>query len=338
MGDVISYQGRVVIDGKPFDGTARFKFAIINAQGAQAWSSSEMLLNVKGGIYETRLGDSVQAPPIDGALLSDSNSPKLRIWIDRNGEGWNALGDDVALASARTPQAAPLAPPGYPTTSTINHGESGAILAELRAIHTLLIAEQSGGRQREASTVVSVPIAAMPSIGKENAPLVLVEFVDFQNPLCIWFQRETFEKLKSRYVDSGSLRIVSQVLPEPFNTSAEFAARAAVYAHTQGKYWPLREKLLAANTMLSPEGLAKMVADVGLDPAKLAANSSTKVTDGALQKALAGAKAAGIDSAPAFVLGREADGIVTGINMTGAQPFERIEGEIHKLLPSAGAK
>jgi len=97
MGDVISYQGRVVIDGKPFDGTARFKFAIINAQGAQAWSSSEMLLNVKGGIYETRLGDSVQAPPIDGALLSDSNSPKLRIWIDRNGEGWNALGDDVAL-------------------------------------------------------------------------------------------------------------------------------------------------------------------------------------------------------------------------------------------------
>jgi predicted DsbA family dithiol-disulfide isomerase len=127
-------------------------------------------------------------------------------------------------------------------------------------------------------------------------------------------------------------------LPEPFNSSAELAARGAVYSRTQDKYWPLREKLLAPDVALSPSALAKMAADVGLDPAKLAANSSTGETDDALKKARADARAAGIDSAPAFVLGRETDEIVTGIKMAGAQTFERMAAEVHKLLPAAAVK
>ena len=338
MAEVISYQGRVIIDGKPFNGTARFKFAIINAQGSQAWSSGDMVLDVRAGIYEVRLGDSVQAPPIDGALLADGNSPKLRIWIDRAGQGWASLGDDVPLASARIPAAAPSRLANDSPQSATGPGGSAAVLAELHAIHTLLISQQGGGRQREALEIVSASIDDLPSLGKENAPLVLLEFVDFENPLCTWYQREVFEKLKTRYVDSGSVRIVSEVLPEPFNSSAELAARAAVYARAQGKYWPLRERLMAADGTLAPDRLAKVAAEVGLDPANLAANSSTKETDSALQKAAADARAAGIDSAPGFVLGRATNGIVTGIKMNGAQPFARMEAEIDKLLPSKGAR
>ena len=69
---VVSYQGRVSVNGQPFSGVGQFKFAIVNADGTQAyWSNdgtgvstmpftptSYVTLNVASGLFDVLLGDT----------------------------------------------------------------------------------------------------------------------------------------------------------------------------------------------------------------------------------------------------------------------------------------
>ena len=96
--DGVYYEGRLSVDGVPFAGTGRFKFAIIGGQGATLWSSSEISLTVSDGVYAVRLGESAQAPPISAAILG-TPPPKLRIWFFREGKGWALAAADVPLSS-----------------------------------------------------------------------------------------------------------------------------------------------------------------------------------------------------------------------------------------------
>ena len=75
---------------------------------------------------------------------------------------------------------------------------------------------------------------------------MLVEFTDFQCPYCITFQREVFAALKTKYVETGKLRLFSRNVPQVFHPQAGPAAKAARCAEAQGKFWPMRERLLAA--------------------------------------------------------------------------------------------
>ena len=60
-------------------------------------------------------------------------------------------------------------------------GQGAAILAELRAIHALLAGGgQQGAPPQAAPEPATVSLAGEPSLGSPAAPLVLVEFTDFQ--------------------------------------------------------------------------------------------------------------------------------------------------------------
>jgi hypothetical protein len=105
--DVVYYEGRLSVDGVPFAGTGRFKFALVGGQGAALWSSGDISLTVSDGVYAVRLGESVQAPPIDSAVLRGTPPPKLRIWFHRDGKGWVVAGADVPLTSKPVTPAKP---------------------------------------------------------------------------------------------------------------------------------------------------------------------------------------------------------------------------------------
>lgn len=99
--DGVYYEGLLSVDGVPFDGTARFKFALIGENGAAVWSSNDISLTVSGGVYAVRLGESAQAPPIGAAVLRGTPPPKLRIWFHRGGRGWAVAGVDVPLTGSQ---------------------------------------------------------------------------------------------------------------------------------------------------------------------------------------------------------------------------------------------
>lgn len=82
-----------------------------------------------------------------------------------------------------------------------------------------------------------------PSIGPNDAPVTLMVWSDFQCPACKYalpFLEEAVAKFE------GKVRLVHKFYPLKFHTRGEPAARAAIAAMMQRRYWPM-EKLLFEN-------------------------------------------------------------------------------------------
>ncbi|MEO6785810.1 MAG: hypothetical protein ABI318_06720 [Chthoniobacteraceae bacterium] len=104
--DGVYYEGRLSVDGVPFEGTGHFKFALIGDDGATLWSSADISLTVHEGVYAIRLGESAQAAQISPAVLRRTPLPKLRIWFLRERKGWVSACADVPL-SMKSPASPP---------------------------------------------------------------------------------------------------------------------------------------------------------------------------------------------------------------------------------------
>ncbi|MFJ8921133.1 DsbA family protein [Streptomyces sp. NPDC102415] len=72
--------------------------------------------------------------------------------------------------------------------------------------------------------------------GRTDAPVVLIEYADFQCGYCGKFARDTEPELIKRYVGDGTLRIEWRNFPI-FGEASEAAARAAWAAGRQDRFW-----------------------------------------------------------------------------------------------------
>ncbi|MEU2675654.1 thioredoxin domain-containing protein [Streptomyces sp. NPDC007107] len=72
--------------------------------------------------------------------------------------------------------------------------------------------------------------------GRTDAPVVLIEYADFQCGYCGKFARDTEPELIKRYVDDGTLRIEWRNFPI-FGEASEAAARASWAAGRQDRFW-----------------------------------------------------------------------------------------------------
>jgi protein-disulfide isomerase len=80
-------------------------------------------------------------------------------------------------------------------------------------------------------------------IGLEDAPLTLYEVLDYECSACAVVSRRLFPALKTRYVDSGLVRVVFVDYPLPVHANAEYAARAARCADEQAAFSTFQEAL-----------------------------------------------------------------------------------------------
>jgi protein-disulfide isomerase len=218
--------------------------------------------------------------------------------------------------------------------------QADAILTELKAIHQLL--------QNKPAAVAAAPAPAVNekvkmsvgegwhAMGREDAPVTLVEFTDYQCPFCRRFEGDTFSQLKKEYIDTGKVRFVSRDLPLDFHPNAPSAAMAARCAGDQGKFWEIRNAMmLDTATDLGAGALTKYAEKVALDmPAFNRCMSDKKYTD-AIQKDKTDAGAAGISGTPSFVIGKSGSKEIDGERVVGAVPFSVFDTAIKDAL---GAK
>jgi len=71
-------------------------------------------------------------------------------------------------------------------------------------------------------------------LGDEDAPVVIVEFSDYQCPYCSKFQSETLPLIKENYIDTGKVKLIYRDFPIPSHADAQFAAIAAECVAEQG--------------------------------------------------------------------------------------------------------
>jgi protein-disulfide isomerase len=64
------------------------------------------------------------------------------------------------------------------------------------------------------------------------------------------------------------VKFIYKEFPLPMHSNALPAARAALAAGKQGKFWEMHDKLFANQRSLSPETIKQFAQDIGLDMAK----------------------------------------------------------------------
>lgn len=79
--------------------------------------------------------------------------------------------------------------------------------------------------------------------GAPDAPIVIVEFSDFQCPYCLRHHVETQPILDEQYVDTGKVRFVYKHFPLSIHPQATAAGVAAECASDQGAFWEMSDLL-----------------------------------------------------------------------------------------------
>jgi len=99
--------------------------------------------------------------------------------------------------------------------------------------------------------------------GPDSAPVTLVEYGDYECPYCGQAEIVIRELLREF---GDELRYVWRHLPlGDVHLNAQMAAEAAEAAGSQGAFWPMHDRLLAAQDKLAPEDLRESAQELGLD-------------------------------------------------------------------------
>jgi protein-disulfide isomerase len=169
------------------------------------------------------------------------------------------------------------------------------------------------------------------AIGKNDAPVTIVQYVSLNCPSCGAFQAETLPKLKKAYIDKGKARIIVREFPED-NASAQ--AAAAVRCVPAKDYFKAVDKLVAhqkdwAGPDAKKDGLFNLVKFSGVKRDKFdACLTSQSITD-AVALVKDRGKTFGVTVSPTF--------FVNGKKVAGAVSYEEMQGVIEAALATPQA-
>lgn len=177
--------------------------------------------------------------------------------------------------------------------------------------------------EEEWKKVVANPVAVK---GREDAPVTIVEFTDYQCPFCRRYFDEAYKKIISDYVETGKVRYLVHDLPLPFHENADEAAVAARCAGKEGKYWEMHDKLFEKQEEWQGSSevkaaLARYGKEVGVD---ISDCQDDEEVAGEVRNDVSLANEVGATGTPTF--------FINGRLLVGAQPYESFKTMIEEEL------
>lgn len=185
------------------------------------------------------------------------------------------------------------------------------------------VAQVPSATQPPRVTRYDVPSEGFPSIGPEDAPIVIVEFSDFQCPFCKRFNDDTFKQLMDAY--PGKIRFVYRHLPlTSIHPEALPAAEATMCANEQNSFWAYHDKLFENQDKLGRELYMEIAGSLNLDITAFENCLGTGKYKELIQQDSDFAVKLGIQSTPTF--------FINGLALVGAQPLEAFKQTIDMEL------
>lgn len=123
-------------------------------------------------------------------------------------------------------------------------------------------------------TIYNIETTGFPSLGPADAPIVIVEFSDYQCPFCWRWYAQVYKPLLDAY--PGKIRFVYRNYPLSFHPNAMASAEAALCAGDQKAYWQYHNALFDNYLALYQEDQGRVLdqatynqfaSDLGLDVA-----------------------------------------------------------------------
>ncbi len=163
-------------------------------------------------------------------------------------------------------------------------------------------------QQEQVVKIENIPIEGYPSMGPEDAEIVLIEFSDFGCSFCAKWHNETFDALMDAYPDQ--IRFVYRDVP----FRAFPASEAALCARDQGFFWEYHDKLFSYEYGLDDNAFIQYAQELSLNMDDFNTCMNDHWFEADVQADLEFATSQlGINSTPTF--------FVNGTRLVGAQPI-----------------
>lgn len=178
----------------------------------------------------------------------------------------------------------------------------------------------AGGLPRE--------IKASNTMGDPNAPVHIIEYVDFQCPFCLKFWSETEPQLIEEYVNTGMVYFEYRSFPI-LGTESGWAAEGAYCAGDQNKFWEYHDTLFTNWTGenvgdFSKEKLIQYANALDLNMAEFESCLSEEKHKGRVEQDKAQGDADGVDATPTL--------FINGLKIEGSQPFAILKEFIEQAM------
>jgi protein-disulfide isomerase len=212
------------------------------------------------------------------------------------------------------------------------HQEARSVLVRERAGRALQELVERLSREAQVTVtlrppeppVMTVPVGDGPAWGSPAAPVTIVEFADFECPLC----KESLPVLQEvRSLYREQVRIVYRNFPLASNPQARPAAEAAHCAHEQGRFWAYHDALFAKAPDLQPSDYVQVAQRLKLNTADFTACLGSNRPKVAVAKDLADAQALGLGGTPTY--------FINGRYLSGFQSLDALRQHIDRELAAA---
>jgi protein-disulfide isomerase len=194
----------------------------------------------------------------------------------------------------------------------------------------MVLLSQLGGRGGSQESFAGVPQDGT-RLGREDAPVTILLYEDFQCPACGQFARETLPEVVERHVKPEDVKLISQTLAFLGPDSIP-AARAALAAGKQDHYWQYAV-LLFENQGAENSGYVtdEFLTDLAEETEGLDVNEWDEARQAGFEKELQSVQQmAGednVNSTPSLVVSGP-DGKVT---LRGAVPIESVDRAVEEV-------
>jgi protein-disulfide isomerase len=187
-----------------------------------------------------------------------------------------------------------------------------------------VVEQQQAQMEEYFKKPIQVDVGKSPVKGPASAKVTIVEFSDFQCPYCEK-GKNIMDQVSKAY--PNDVKIAFKNLPLAFHKEAKPAAKAALAAGKQGKFWEMHDALFDDQQNLGAAMYEQKAKDLGLDVAKFKADMNSAEIDAQIEDDTKLAEKLGIQGTPGF--------IVNGVPVKGAYPFEHFKQIIDRWLAQA---
>jgi len=193
----------------------------------------------------------------------------------------------------------------------------------------------------EPSGPVTVSVDDDPFLGNPDAPVTMIDFSDYECPFCKRHVDQSFDQIKTEYIDTGKLKYVYRDLPlsfhDPLATQQAIAANCAREQGDDETYFAYHDEIFN-RTSSNGNGMEKselytIASDLGLNDGQFKECLDSEKYKAEVQADIADASNAGASATPTFFIGKSTDsGTIEGQQVVGAQPFSVIKSAIDVML------
>jgi protein-disulfide isomerase len=173
-------------------------------------------------------------------------------------------------------------------------------------------------------------------MGSPDAPIEVIEFLDFECPACAMFATLSAPDIKQRLVNTGQIRYRVFDFPLPQHPNSWTASFAAACAADQGKFWEMHDEIFmnqdrwATEATRNPMGVIEPLARrIGLDVRTWKSCVESREYQPRIQSHMQVAERYGVQSTPSFIIG--------GQLIPGALSYDRFKEHVDRAIAAAAS-